>query len=101
MRFYVELLAFNELSGIMRPVDIEDHQLAEKEEHILEQIFYHGQNDFQPQSGFYSVSMGDVVHLNEKYFIIAGVGHKEMDSKQYEFYKELSRDDRMRYCWQF
>jgi hypothetical protein len=101
MRFYVEQLAFNELSGIMRPVDIEDQEVAEKENQVLEQIFYHGQNDFQPQAGFYSASMGDVVHLNKKYFIIAGVGHKELTAEEYENYKIMTRDERQRFCWKF
>ena len=44
---------------------------------LLDLAFYYGQNDFQPLSGFYSVSVGDVLELpGGRKFRVMGVGFK-------------------------
>lgn len=53
---------------------------------VLEMVFKYGQNEFQthqPQS-ICSVSVGDVIQLGHRYFIIMGVGFKELSKDEFE-----------------
>jgi hypothetical protein len=66
---------------------------------LLHNVFYFGQNDFAigPELNITcSVSMGDVVELDDGRFIIVQlVGFVEITLKTYEQYKKVSRRDRL------
>jgi len=71
MKITVYMLAFNEEVSIpMRIVEVPDHEVKNLYEdpdedrlHLLERVFFYGQNDFQPQP-IRSVSTGDVIKLS-------------------------------------
>lgn len=65
MVFEVEMLAFQ--GGIIREVDVPDEVFYELESvmDVLEKVFHYGQNDFQPVEGRYSVSVGDVIRIDD------------------------------------
>jgi hypothetical protein len=57
--------------------DVRKVHVAEPDEELwglLEQIFYYGQNDVQPNSDLRSVSVGDFVKVNGEYFVCEPVG---------------------------
>ena len=64
MKFNVHMVAFHNPIRV-REVSPDIHELkaCSCNADILEAIFKYGQNDFQPQTGFCSVSVGDVVEL--------------------------------------
>ena len=72
----------------IRQITIPDEEVPEaaSEENtqaLLERAFYYGQNDFQPVQGFYSVSVGDVVELNNgQRFRVLGAGWEELDADE-------------------
>ena len=74
--FEVEMAAF--ANGAIREVDVPEREIKEKsDEEILERIFHWGQNDFQPRQ-LPSVSVGDVVRMKGKRFMVVAVGFKEI-----------------------
>ena len=91
----VRMIAFEDAnpdgSVKIRKVDIGEP--AEGELQRLEQVFYFGQNDFQPQPCC-SVSVGDVAELDGKLFLCAPMGWKEISTEQYDELLALDRRDR-------
>jgi hypothetical protein len=85
MKVKVYMLAFGKPDEV-REVDVPGPA-------TLDAVFYYGQNDFQPQQ-HPSVSMGDVIELNGKLFVIQAVGFKEITKEQLKNYKKLERIDR-------
>ena len=77
MKIEVEMLAFE--NGKIRVVNVPDDEWNQclSEASKLEQVFFYGQNDFQPQQ-ICSVSVGDVARLNGKRFLCASVGWQEI-----------------------
>jgi hypothetical protein len=63
------------------------------ENYILDRVFYWGQNDFQPQQ-ICSVSMGDVVEHEGRYFLCLDIGWEEINVQTLESYDKLERIDR-------
>lgn len=70
----------------IRPIDIPNEELLEFEsveqmtQLTLNRAFYYGQNDFQPVSGCYSVSVGDVLKLpNGSLHRVLGSGFKQLE----------------------
>ena len=63
----------------------------------LEEIFKMGQNDFQPQP-MPSLSVGDVVEWEpgryKKYWLIMGIGWKNLNEEEFEAYKKIPLQDR-------
>jgi hypothetical protein len=83
----VELLGCGEKEkGKFREVTVHEADLNE--------IFYWGQNDFQPLN-CRSVSMGDIIYLNNKRFVICAIGFKEINDSEYEEYCNTPPRDRM------
>jgi hypothetical protein len=88
--YRVNMLAFCE-RGTIREVDCSEVlgdldpniQEAPGENDILELIFKFGQNMFQSRP-VPSVSVGDVVELNDKYFMVAGMGYFEISKETFE-----------------
>ena len=94
----VLMLAF-ENDGVVRTVDVPDEETSPTlqgvdpywfENHVLERVFYYGQNDFQPQN-ICSVSVGDVVEHEGKYFMCAVTGWIEITPETLAEYKKLPR----------
>lgn len=82
MKFNViQGLMFGKLpGGIIREVTIPDENKGNDVMVTLEKVFHWGQNDFQPIDGSPSVSVGDIVIHGSKYFMVAPVGFRELDS---------------------
>lgn len=76
----VEMVAFKEEGhdfGI-RNVEVPDREAARlPEDKLLEIIMHYGQNDFQPQK-IPSVSMGDIIRLDGRRFLIVTFGFTEL-----------------------
>ncbi len=51
---------------------------------VLENVFKYGQNDFQEQDDKPSVSVGDVIQLKDRYFMVRGVGFKEISKEVFD-----------------
>lgn len=91
MKFIVQLLAFTDTD--IREVEVPNDFAELSGDALLEQIFYFGQNDFQPQQRP-SVSVGDVIELDSKYYLVKPMGFKEITLKQLIHYANLPREER-------
>lgn len=99
MIFEVEMLAFGE-PGEVRRVDVPDEHANMDIKHVLESVFYWGQNDSQPQD-HPSVSVGDVIRCRGENWMVAGIGFKRLDEEQMTRYRLLDRRDRWRTQYEF
>ena len=76
----VEMVAFKDVGkdfGI-RKVEVPDDQSVRlPEEKLLEMVWHYGQNEIQPQK-IPSLSMGEVVRIDGRRFLIVGKGFKEL-----------------------
>jgi hypothetical protein len=93
MKVKVYMLAFGK-PGEIREVDVPNEEVVEDTDALLESVFYYGQNDFQPQQ-HPSVSVGDVVELDSKYYLVMGIGFKEITQAELQNYMQLDRRGRM------
>jgi hypothetical protein len=50
---------------------------------ILDNVFKYGQNDFQAKDAP-SVSVGDVIQLKDRYFMVMGIGFKEISKEEFD-----------------
>lgn len=77
MIFEVELQAFG--GGTIRRVEVPDHEVppADKVNQTLETVFIYGQNDVQRLEQP-SVSVGDVIRLYGKRYVVAPLGFREL-----------------------
>ncbi len=76
MKIEVEMRAFGD--GKIRVVEVPANEAeGESEAGLLDLAFKWGQNDFQPQQ-MPSVSVGDVVRVGGKRFLVEGVGFAEV-----------------------
>lgn len=91
--YFVRMLAFGD--GERRPVDVSDESLIDNEplENLLDEIFRLGQNEFQDKE-FFSVSMGDVIEIDNRLFMVAEIGFNEINTKELAEYEALPRRDR-------
>ena len=87
----VHMLAFENDKDLIREVEIPDEELisskissGEQDRilHILELVFRYGQNDFQPKP-MRSVSVGDVIELENQYHMVKSVGFEPLDTTTY------------------
>jgi len=86
----------------VREVEVPDGLLGKKDlaegitwqEYILERIFYFGQNDVRNIPGICSVSAGDVIEYDNKYFLVRWAGYHEISEAQYLNYLEVEREQR-------
>lgn len=92
--FETFLLATTEV-GESRPVRVDEP--STDPEQLLDQIFENGQNEFQPLPGKCSVSVGDVISLQDKLFMVAPVGFRLIDSGFLETYKKTPLENRGRF----
>lgn len=75
MIFEVEMRAFGE-PGEVRKVNVPDSQITGTDAD-LDLIFYHGQNDFQPQN-HPSLSAGDVIRFGGRKVLIDMIGFRDI-----------------------
>ena len=87
----VYLLAFGK-QGQIRIVQI-PHIIENNLLQTLEQVFHYGQNDFQQQP-CPSVSVGDVIELNNDLFLVCPTGFYKMTTVEFAKYLEIPRLDR-------
>ena len=84
MKIPVHMTAYSMKSDI-REVEIPDEEITPKTtiEKALALAFHYGQNDFQPLK-HPSVSVGDVVELKGKFYMVLGVGWKELTESEFK-----------------
>jgi hypothetical protein len=88
----VELWAL--MSGAIREVKLPDMPDDASVEDILDATWHWGQNDFQAVKDRCSVSMGDVVLLDNERYIVAMMGFHKMSDDEYQRYIKLSPQGR-------
>jgi len=79
-KFKVQLWAFGS-NGAIREVELTDaivEKNKDKPDNLLDEIYKYGQNDFQPLP-IRSVSCGDIIHIEDKRFMVAFAGFKEVE----------------------
>lgn len=90
----VRLLAFGQ-PGEIREVDLPEEGWDDTNtDERLDLVFYFGQNDFQPQR-HPSVSVGDVIELGDKFYIVKPSGFGEMTPQELDEYEAVPRRDRL------
>jgi hypothetical protein len=62
--------------GMERLVHVPNEEVTSSHEKLLELIFYYGQNDFQPVKNRPSLSVGDIVHIEDCRYRCEPVGWK-------------------------
>lgn len=80
----VQQFKFND--GQYRNVEVPASEISEDVMETLEKVYQYGQNDFQPLN-CPSVSVGDVINYDRKYFVVANFGFKQIKSEIYEVLK--------------
>ena len=95
MNVPIHMLAFYEANeNVVRNVEVPDHELVGDIDHDMEMIYYYGQNDTIPQQ-MCSVSIGDVIEYNGKYWLVISFGFKEMSKEEYDTYRNTDRSERI------
>lgn len=81
MTYEVELMTFGK--GQIRPVELPEGTVP-----TLDMIYSYGQNSAETRHlGMPSVSMGDIIHFEEKQFIVKDFGFEELDALSYNCLK--------------
>jgi len=81
----VHMLAFadkgdrSKIRMVELPKDFVGYELFD----VLEEVFRCGQNDVQPQQ-MPSVSVGDVAEIGGRYFMVLGMGWKEISKDEFD-----------------
>jgi len=103
MDVQVKMLAFEEPDTI-RTVHLEGitSESFQTDDDFLEAVFQFGQNIFQSQPCC-SVSVGDVVIDQRtdttRYWMVMGMGHKEITEEQLAEYEAIPREKRSMYAY--
>lgn len=95
--FRVQMLAFGE-PGEVREVDVPVTQLevcTDQPWGTLGCVFHYGQNDFQPKDHC-SVSVGDVIELNDDKYAVLPVGFRKLTECEYD---DLCCTDQLERRW--
>lgn len=102
MKFRVHLLAFSD-PGTIREVEVPETALSDDRIQTLEQVFYFGQNDFQPQE-LPSVSMGDVIEYHDgrdlRLYMVVSRGFEEIGPVLFGTYQRLPQHARLLFVMQ-
>lgn len=84
----VELMAFGQ--GQIRPVELPDGV-----DISLDNVFIHGQNySGNAHLNMPSVSVGDIIHMDNGVFVVKGFGFEEIDTEIYDLLKSCLRSDK-------
>lgn len=76
----VEMVAFEPVGKTfgIREVEIPDEEACRaSQDKLFELVFHYGQNDVQPKRTP-SVSVGDVIRLDKRRFLVASTGFREL-----------------------
>ena len=73
------MLGFSK-KGTIREVDVPDDEV---EDDLLELVYKYGQNDFQPRP-IQSVSVGDVVELEDGYHVCCNTGWRLVSKEEFD-----------------
>ena len=84
MKVSVHMSAYGSKDDI-RVVEIPDNEITDKStiQEVLSLTYRYGQNDVQPQTNP-SVSVGDVVELNGRYFVCLNIGWHEIKPNEFK-----------------
>ena len=96
MKFKVHLTAFQRCDHQIRKVEVPENECTENTDIILERIYNYGQNETQPRK-IRSVSVGDIIFYNDKYYLILFVGFKEISKKHMDEFKKLEHSEKMKF----
>ena len=80
----VQQFRFND--GQYRNVEVPNSEISENVNAVLNSVYHYGQNIFQSQDAP-SVSVGDVINYDGRYFIVADFGFEQIKSETYEVLK--------------
>ena len=99
-QFKVRMMAFMTEVGqdpVIRIVSVPeaDVERAGNITNLLNTIYHNGQNDFQRQPDRCSVSVGDVIEIEDQLFIVKNLGFSKMSQEKFEEYGKIERRDRM------
>ena len=86
MKVKVKLFRFG--NGKTRFVEIDSIDGTKNE--VLERVFMNGQNDFQSQN-LPSVSMGDVIFINNEKYIVKDFGFEKISDDFYNILEKASK----------
>ena len=83
MKYKVHMLAFNK-KGSIKEVNVPDDDVVRSKSivDVAEKVYCYGQNQFLPRrvkTDFPSVSMGDVIEIEGRYFDVVTNGVYELD----------------------
>ena len=90
------LYAFKD--GQVREIDVPDREMFGPIERKLERVYYWGQNDFQPRQ-LPSLSVGDVVELEDKFFLVNVAGFRELTAAEVEEWAKIPQRDKIFHEW--
>ena len=96
MKYNVHLTAFRKHGHQIRQVEVPDEECNGNTDFVLERIFHWGQNECQPQQ-IRSVSAGDIIEYNHKYYLILMAGFCKISKIQLEEFKKLDHSEKMKY----
>jgi len=99
MIFKVYLLAFC-ASATIREVEVPDERLTSQTIHDLGQVFLYGQNDISPVEGLPSLSVGDVIEMDNRLHLVMPFGFDEMHPDIFKSYRLMDCSTRYMYVMQ-
>lgn len=83
MKYKAYMTAFKTKADI-RIVEIPNEAIKDKSKaEILELIYKHGQNEFQPMPNP-SISVGDIIELEGRYFMVRPFGFSEISKEDFD-----------------
>lgn len=88
----VRMLAFG-TQGEVREVELPDTVPTDDLTTVLGQVFYYGQNDFQPKR-HPSVSVGDVIEWQDELYLVCGAGFRHLRKGELEELEGMQRLER-------
>jgi hypothetical protein len=97
----IKVLQFAFGNGEERPVNIPD-PAPESIPEALELVFYWGQNENQPVSQRYSVSVGDIINLQGEYYGVCPMGFRRLTEEERKAHINSERRNRSfnPYSWE-
>jgi hypothetical protein len=95
MKFNVHLTAFTD-TGQIRQVEVPDKECKGNTESVLNRIYWHGQNEAQPQK-IRSVSAGDAIEYQNHLHLILLTGFLKISKKQLDNFTKLNPAQKIKY----
>ncbi len=99
MKVNVRMLAFGRPAEV-RVVSIPDKPYFPCPDAVLDEVYYWDQNDFQPLP-HPSVSVGDVIELFGRFYLVKPVGFAELTAAELAAYEATPQRDRVLKAYDF